>query len=209
MKIKVCGMKYPDNIEHLSLIPIDYMGFIFYPKSLRYIDKILPETILSQTKDILKVGVFVNEKIESLFNRIEKYKLDVIQLHGSEHPKYCSDLIKSFHNIKIIKAFNVSSPNDLHSTKEYNSVCDFFLFDTKSTQYGGSGKKFDWSLMDFYTGELPFFLSGGISIEDVDKIKEIKHPKLYGLDLNSKFELEPGRKNIELIKKFIEEINYE
>lgn len=209
MKIKVCGMKYPDNIEHLSLIPIDYMGFIFYPKSLRYIDKILPETILSQTKDILRVGVFVNEKIESLFNRIEKYKLDVIQLHGLEHPKYCSDLIKSFPNIKIIKAFNVLSPNDLHSTKEYNSVCDFFLFDTKSTQYGGSGKKFDWSLMDFYTGELPFFLSGGISIEDVDKIKEIKHPKLYGLDLNSKFELEPGRKNIELIKKFIEEINYE
>lgn len=209
MKIKVCGMKYPDNIEHLSLIPIDYMGFIFYPKSLRYIDKILPETILSQTKDILRVGVFVNEKIESLFNRIEKYKLDVIQLHGLEHPKYCSDLIKSFPNIKIIKAFNVSSPNDLHSTKEYNSVCDFFLFDTKSTQYGGSGKKFDWSLMDFYTGELPFFLSGGISMEDVGKIKEIKHPKLYGLDLNSKFELEPGRKNIELIKKFIEEINYE
>lgn len=209
MKIKVCGMKYPDNIEHLSLIPIDYMGFIFYPKSLRYIDKILPETILSQTKDILRVGVFVNEKIELIFSRIEKYKLDVIQLHGSEHPKYCSDLLRSFPNIKIIKAFSISSPNDLHSTKEYNSVCDFFLFDTKSTQYGGSGKKFDWSLMDFYTGELPFFLSGGISMEDVGKIKEIKHPKLYGLDLNSKFELEPGRKNIELIKEFIEEINYE
>ncbi|PQL92944.1 phosphoribosylanthranilate isomerase [Apibacter sp. wkB309] len=209
MKIKVCGMKYPDNIEHLSLIPIDYMGFIFYPKSLRYIDKILPETILSQTKDILRVGVFVNEKIELIFSRIEKYKLDVIQLHGSEHPKYCSDLLRSFPNIKIIKAFSISSPNDLHSTKEYNSVCDFFLFDTKSTQYGGSGKKFDWSLMDFYAGELPFFLSGGISMEDVGKIKEIKHPKLYGLDLNSKFEIEPGRKNIELIKEFIEEINYE
>lgn len=209
MKIKVCGMKYPDNIEHLSLVPIDYMGFIFYPKSLRYMDKILPETILLQTKDILRVGVFVNEKIELIFNRIEKYKLDVIQLHGSEHPKYCSDLLRSFPNIKIIKAFSISSPNDLHSTKEYNSVCDFFLFDTKSTQYGGSGKKFDWSLMDFYTGELPFFLSGGISMEDVGKIKEIKHPKLYGLDLNSKFELEPGRKNIELIKEFIEEINYE
>ncbi|WP_055425516.1 phosphoribosylanthranilate isomerase [Apibacter mensalis] len=206
MKIKVCGMKYPDNIEHLSLLPVDYMGFIFYPKSLRYIAEVLPNRIHSITKDILRVGVFVNENKESLFHTIEKYRLEAIQLHGNETQKFCLDLIKNFPGIKVIKAFSISSPNDFCITEEYEGICDFFLFDTKSPQYGGTGKKFDWSLIDFYEGKIPFFLSGGISMEDVKKIKEIKHPKLYGLDLNSKFEIKPGIKDVELIKEFIEKI---
>jgi phosphoribosylanthranilate isomerase len=206
MKIKVCGMKYPDNVKCLSSLPVDYMGFIFYPESLRYINELFPRQIKSIGKDILKVGVFVNEKKESLFHTIEKYKLEVIQLHGNETNKFCLDLIKSFPDVKIIKTFSISNYNDFHITKDYEGICDFFLFDTKSPQYGGTGKKFDWSLIDFYDGKIPFFLSGGISIEDVKKIKEMEHPKLYGIDINSKFEIEPGRKNVELIKKFIEEI---
>lgn len=206
MKIKVCGMKYPENIECLSLLPIDYMGFIFYPKSLRYVDDLLPKQIHLITKNILKVGVFVNEKKESLFHMIEKYKLELIQLHGNETYNFCLDLMKSFPGIKIIKAFSISNPNDFRVTKEYEGVCDFFLFDTKSPQYGGTGKKFDWSLIDLYEGEKPFFLSGGISMEDAKKINEIQHSKLYGLDLNSKFEIDAGIKNIELIKEFIEKI---
>lgn len=206
MKVKVCGMKHPDNIENLSLLPVDYMGFIFYPKSLRYVGELSPKLIHSSTTYMMKVGVFVNENQENLFNIVEKYDLNAIQLHGNETQMYCKNIVKNFPKINVIKAFSILGVNDLNLTKEYEEFCDFFLFDTKSQQYGGTGKKFDWSILNSYKGEKRFFLSGGISIEDVEKIKEIQHPKLYGLDINSNFEIEPGRKDIELVKQFIQQI---
>ncbi|MCT6868586.1 phosphoribosylanthranilate isomerase [Apibacter sp.] len=206
MKVKVCGMKHPDNIENLSLLPVDYMGFIFYPKSLRYVGELSPKLIHSSTTHMMKVGVFVNENQENLFNIVEKYDLNAIQLHGNETQMYCKNIVKNFPKINVIKAFSILGVNDLNLTKEYEEFCDFFLFDTKSQQYGGTGKKFDWSILNSYKGEKRFFLSGGISIEDVEKIKEIQHPKLYGLDINSNFEIEPGRKDIELVKQFIQQI---
>ena len=206
MKVKVCGMKHPDNIENLSLLPVDYMGFIFYPKSLRYVGELSPKLIHSSTTHMMKVGVFVNENQENLFNIVEKYDLNAIQLHGNETQMYCKNIVKNFPKIIVIKAFSILGVNDLNLTKEYEEFCDFFLFDTKSQQYGGTGKKFDWSILNSYKGEKRFFLSGGISIEDVEKIKEIQHPKLYGLDINSNFEIEPGRKDIELVKQFIQQI---
>ncbi|MGM5630134.1 phosphoribosylanthranilate isomerase [Apibacter raozihei] len=206
MKIKVCGMKNPQNIENISFLPIDFLGFIFYPKSPRYVENLNPEIMNLLSDDINKVGVFVNEQVGSLFHNIEKYSLDTVQLHGKESPEYCEDLLEVFPETAVIKAFSISDSSDIKHTEKYEEVCDFFLFDTKTSQHGGSGQKFDWSVLNSYKGEVPFFLSGGISIEDIENIKKIQHPQLYGLDLNSRFEIEPGLKNIELVNKFIQQI---
>lgn len=206
MKIKVCGMKNPNNIEELSSLSINYMGFIFYPKSPRYIAGLKPEILNILSDSTKRVGVFVNEKVASLFKTIEKYGLDAVQLHGNETPQYCEDLIETFPEITIIKALSISDIKDIEKTDEYEEVCDYFLFDTKTSQYGGSGQKFNWEILNSYKGNKPFFLSGGISIEDIDEIKNIQHPNLYGLDLNSKFESEPGLKDLYLVKKFIKKI---
>lgn len=206
MKIKVCGMKNPNNIEELSFLSINYMGFIFYPKSPRYIAGLKPEILNILSDSTKRVGVFVNEKIASLFKTIEKYGLDAVQLHGNETPQYCEDLIETFPEITIIKALSISDIMDIEKTDEYEEVCDYFLFDTKTSQYGGSGQKFNWEILNSYKGNKPFFLSGGISMEDIEEIKNIQHPNLYGLDLNSKFESEPGLKDLYLVKKFIKKI---
>lgn len=206
MKIKVCGMKNPNNIEELSSLSINYMGFIFYPKSPRYIAGLKPEILNILSDSTKRVGVFVNEKVASLFKTIEKYGLDAVQLHGNETPQYCEDLIETFPEITIIKALSISDIKDIEKTDEYEEVCDYFLFDTKTSQYGGSGQKFNWEILNSYKGNKPFFLSGGISMEDIEEIKNIQHPNLYGLDLNSKFESEPGLKDLYLLKKFIKKI---
>lgn len=206
MKIKVCGMKNPNNIEELSSLSINYMGFIFYPKSPRYIAGLKPEILNILSDSTKRVGVFVNEKVASLFKTIEKYGLDAVQLHGNETPQYCEDLIETFPEITIIKALSISDIKDIEKTDEYEEVCDYFLFDTKTSQYGGSGQKFNWEILNSYKGNKPFFLSGGISMEDIEEIKNIQHPNLYGLDLNSKFESEPGLKDLYLVKKFIKKI---
>lgn len=206
MKIKVCGMKNPNNIEELSSLSINYMGFIFYPKSPRYIAGLKPEILNILSNSTKRVGVFVNEKVASLFKTIEKYGLDAVQLHGNETPQYCEDLIETFPEITIIKALSISDIKDIEKTDEYEEVCDYFLFDTKTSQYGGSGQKFNWEILNSYKGNKPFFLSGGISMEDIEEIKNIQHSNLYGLDLNSKFESEPGLKDLYLVKKFIKKI---
>lgn len=206
MKIKVCGMKNPNNIEELSSLSINYMGFIFYPKSPRYIEGLKPEILNILSDSTKRVGVFVNEKVASLFKTIEKYGLDAVQLHGNETPQYCEDLIETFPEITIIKALSISDIKDIEKTDEYEEVCDYFLFDTKTSQYGGSGQKFNWEILNSYKENKPFFLSGGISMEDIEEIKNIQHPNLYGLDLNSKFESEPGLKDLYLVKKFIKKI---
>ena len=209
MKIKVCGMKNPENIWALAKLPIDYMGLIFYPKSPRYIQNLDSSVLNILPDNIYRVGVFVNENIESVLEQINKYKLSVVQLHGSESIEYCYAIKAEFPNLSLIKAFNISEEADFLSTKEYENACDFLLFDTKTSQHGGSGIKFDWSILNQYKGKLPFFLSGGISVEDVKAIKSISHPQLYALDLNSKFELEPGLKNIDLLEQFINQLKNE
>lgn len=209
MKIKVCGMKNPENIQALAQLPIDYMGLIFYPKSPRYIEN-LQSSLLDILPNIInRVGVFVNEEIESLLEQVDKYKLSAIQLHGSESLEYCSKVKSNYPDLIIIKAFNVSEPSDFIKTDQYASVCNYFLFDTKTQQHGGSGLKFNWTILNEYKGNTPFFLSGGISLEDVDTINKISHPQLYALDLNSKFELEPGLKNITLLEQFIKQLKNE
>ncbi|WP_165040171.1 phosphoribosylanthranilate isomerase [Dysgonomonas sp. ZJ709] len=208
MKIKVCGMKDPQNIEALGKLPVDFMGLIFYPKSPRYINDLDPQVLNVLPKTIERVGVFVNEDIEVVSKQIAKYNLNKVQLHGQESAEYCSQC-KSLSDVEVIKAFNVSEEKDFEQTKEYETVCDYFLFDTKTKHHGGSGLKFDWSILEAYKGETPFLLSGGISVEDVENIKSLSLPKLYALDLNSKFETEPGIKDIPLIEKFIKELRYE
>lgn len=216
MKIKVCGMKYPDNIEELIKLPINYIGFILYAKSPRYFldQDDLSDASLEQKKNLLstipphikKVGVVVNENPELVVSYIKKLGLDCIQLHGTEDNSFCKFIREESPETEIIKAISVSSISDLEKAKEYTKeYCNYLLFDTKTPQHGGSGQKFDWNILNAYDGDIPFLLSGGISIDDVDKIKEIKHPQLYGLDLNSKFEIEPGLKNIELLQQFIKQ----
>lgn len=218
MKIKVCGMKYPDNIQELGRLPIAYMGFILYPKSPRYIldQNGSIEVSLTEKRGILstipshikKVGVVVNDKPDLVASHIKNLGLNCIQLHGTEDNSFCDLIRQKSPKTEIIKAISVANISDLEKTKEYSKdSCDYFLFDTKTPQHGGSGKKFDWSILDAYNGDIPFLLSGGISIDDIERIKEIKHPQLYGLDLNSKFEIKPALKDIELLKQFIKQLN--
>lgn len=207
MKIKVCGMKYPENIQELNKLSIDYMGMIFYQESPRYIDnQELKAEGNIHSSNIKRVGVFVNSREAYIVEMIDKYKLDLIQLHGNESPDFCAELNKF---IPIIKAFSISEASDFEQTKAYEGLRGYFLFDTKTSQYGGSGKKFDWNILDAYDEDTPFFLSGGISAEDVKQIKAIKHPRLYGVDLNSKFETEPGLKDIQLLDQFIKQLRNE
>lgn len=203
MKIKVCGMKHPDNIQELSKLPIDFMGMIFYPKSPRYVDDLSESDLNVLPKNIDRVGVFVNSDVDFISEKIEKYSLDMIQLHGNESVEFCRQLNKT---IPVMKAFSIANSSDIEQADAYRGICRYFLFDTKTPHYGGSGQKFDWSVLDSYTGDTPFFLSGGISVQDAEEIKEIKHPLFLGVDLNSKFEIEPGLKNIELLDKFINNI---
>jgi phosphoribosylanthranilate isomerase len=217
MKIKVCGMKYPENIKRLTELPIDFIGLIMYRKSSRYLLEedaaISPdarrEALFSIPRQIAKVGVMVNEDPMNAFFYAKHLKLDYLQLHGNESPQDCELIKLAQPDLKIIKAFNVSAPEDFQQTKAYENICGYFLFDTKTPQYGGSGLKFNWEILNEYSGGTPFFLSGGISLEDVERIKEIQHPQLYAIDLNSKFETAPGLKDTELVEQFIKQLNDE
>lgn len=208
MKIKVCGIRYLDNIAELAELPVDMMGMIFYPQSSRYIGKLSsPEIdafIQYTTKNgIDRVGVFVNEDIETVLETVDKYALDWVQVHGDESPQYVRELNK---RIPVIRALSISGKEDIEKTNDYKGLFGYFLFDTKTGSYGGSGKKFDWSLLDLYNGTTPFLLSGGISADDADEILRIDHSKFYGVDLNSRFETEVGKKDIALLKKFIKKL---
>lgn len=195
-------MKYPDNINDLAQLPIDFMGMIFYEKSPRFAGDDLLET--SSTKK--RVGVFVDADITNITEKAERYKLDFIQLHGNESAELCGIVSK----IKpVIKAFSIARKEDFEKTKDYENICSFFLFDTKTPNYGGSGQKFDWEILNNYTGNTPFLLSGGISADDAKAIQAIDHPQFRGVDLNSRFETEPGLKDIQLLEKFIKELRYE
>ena len=200
--IKVCGMRDAENIREVEALGIDMMGFIFWPMSKRYVSEC--PTYLPKCK---RVGVFVDEAIEQVQRIAKDYALDIIQLHGSESPDYirqlgsvCGDTIVT------IKAFNIATKEDLTATIAYEGIVDYFLFDTKGQSVGGNGEKFDWSVLDAYDGETPFLLSGGISPDDAEQVKDYYHPKCIGIDLNSRFEIAPGLKDVEKLKKFLEKV---
>ena len=199
MKIKICGLKFESNILGLSKLEPDYMGFIFWEKSKRLVIGSTPN--LSQTK-IKKTGVFVNADFEKIRDKVRVHKLEAIQLHGLESPEFC-EKIKNL-GVEIIKAFSIDENFTFNILEKYELCSDYFLFDTKGKSPGGNGISFDWEILRNYKYEKKFFLSGGIGIESINAIKKIKNLSLplFCVDINSKFELNPGEKNIELIKSF-------
>ncbi|MEM1001756.1 MAG: phosphoribosylanthranilate isomerase [Bacteroidota bacterium] len=198
MKLKVCGMKYQENMESVAKLQPDFMGFIFYDKSSRYFQGNIP----SLPNTIKKVGVFVDAPISYVKSMINEHSLDMIQLHGNENPHYC----KEFDSIQIIKVFSIKDEFDFKILEPYESVCHYYLFDTKGQLPGGNGYVFDWSTLENYPSGKPYFLSGGIGLNELDSIEsflqrqESKH--CYAIDVNSKFELEPGLKKIDELEKF-------
>lgn len=210
MMIKVCGMRDIENINQLQELDIDFMGIIRYSKSKRFVDDSQKEKVTQQTMNKGTVGVYVNETFENILKDVIPLQLDVIQLHGDEDSAFAKALLEI--DIKIFKAFQITEDFDFNSLKEWEELAAqyvgklFFLFDTATPNYGGSGKKFNWSILDSYKGEVPFLLSGGISKDDVLIVKEFKHDMFLGVDLNSKFETAPGVKSIEEIKIFIEKL---
>ena len=200
MMIKVCGMRDADNIRAAEALGIDLMGFIFWPKSSRYVSE-KPAYLPTQCR---RVGVFVDATIDDIRQHVEDYALGVIQLHGKEAPAYLQALRSLYgDSIAIIKAFNIATAEDLQQTACYEGQADYFLFDTKAQQVGGNGTKFDWTVLDSYAGETPFLLSGGIGPEDAEQVRAFHHPWCIGMDLNSRFELAPGLKDIQQLKTFI------
>lgn len=201
MKLKVCGMKYQDNIQEVATLQPDYLGFIFYEQSARHFDAhCIPE--ISNT--IKKTGVFVDADLDFVIKKISKHNLKAVQLHGNEAPEYCKQLRGK--NIEIIKVFSIKNEFDFSILKSYDDIVDYFLFDTKGKLPGGNGYVFDWTILNNYPSTTPFFLSGGIGLSQIDDINKFQKSEAskycYALDVNSKFEIEPGLKNIEDLKKF-------
>ena len=201
--VKVCGMRNAENIRDVEALGIDMMGFIFYPKSSRYVSA-RPAYLPQKCK---RVGVFVNATIDDIRQHIADYSLDIVQLHGHES----TDSIRSLRSlcgdvISIIKAFNIATKEDLNATTPYAGLVDYFLFDTKGPSVGGNGEKFDWSVLEAYNGDTPFLLSGGIGPDDTGRILDYHHPKCIGIDLNSRFEIEPGIKDITKLKTFLNDV---
>ena len=198
MKLKVCGMRSLENIRNLAKINPEYMGFIFWKHSKRFVSNSTPDL----GEGIKKVGVFVNASSEYIKKCIKDHKLKAVQLHGNESPKKCDELKKI--DVEVIKAFAIKNKFDFSELENYESVCDYFLFDTEGLLPGGNGLHFDWTVLKNYTCEKPFFLSGGIGPDDslaIASIIKLNLP-LYAIDVNSKFEIEPGLKNIDIIKEF-------
>lgn len=204
-------MREAQNIREVARLGVDMMGFIFYPKSPRYVQQPIERS--KEDEKLERVGVFVNESIENILKKVREYDLNCIQLHGSESKDFCQELRTHF-NGRIFKAISVNTAEDVGKVREYsdnsnNSSIDLFLFDTKCKSMGGSGQQFDWSVLNVYDGKIPFMLSGGIGLDDVERVRTFHHPRCIGVDLNSKFEIEPGLKDVKRLKKFIERSHYE
>ena len=222
MVIKVCGMRDAQNIREVSQLGVDMIGMIFYPKSPRYVEMqsshagIIPDYVkedinIKSAKSPARVGVFVDDMVQNIVTRVVNYHLDYVQLHGNEPREMCENLRLTLDpdirpGIKIIKAISVSDASDIQKYKQYVGAVDLFLFDTKCKTVGGSGQQFDWQVLEQYDGEVPFLLSGGIGPEDASRLHAFHHPKCIGIDLNSRFEIEPGVKDVEKLKGFLNEI---
>ena len=194
-------MREPMNIEQVAQLGVDMMGFIFYPKSPRYVSQAVDRS--DSDRKVCRVGVFVNDSIPDMVDRILSFSLNAVQLHGGESREVCEQLREANGEIKIIKAISVSDAGDIQKYKEYVGAVDYFLFDTKCKTVGGSGQQFDWQVLDEYDGDVPFLLSGGIGPEDVSRVHSFHHPKCVGIDLNSRFEIESGVKDVEKLRKFL------
>jgi phosphoribosylanthranilate isomerase len=203
--IKICGMREPENVLDVAELKPDLIGFIFYPDSPRYAAEILdPEISAKFPPYIRKVGVFVDADFEEIIGTVRKYSLDIVQLHGDETPDDCRRLRET--GIQVIKAFYIEENKGFKFCTEFITCTNYFLFDTFTSKYGGSGHKFDWKKLDKYDLGHPFFLSGGIGPRDVNNLLEITNSTFYGIDLNSRFEIKPGLKDIETLKKFISDL---
>ena len=198
LKIKVCGMREVENINQLIALPIDYIGFIFYPKSTRYVESVSQQIIPNTIK---KVGVFVNSTKQDILEKIKEFELQVVQLHGDESPEFCQE-IKEL-NIATFKAFGIDDAFDWENVAAYEGRVDYFLFDTKSKSYGGTGQTFNWEKLKEYPYQTPYWLSGGISLENIKEAASFEDNRLFGLDLNSKFEIEPALKDINKLTQAI------
>ncbi len=207
MNIKVCGITSLKQLKQLDGLDIDYAGFIFYKDSPRYLgDKIARKDLKNADFDIKKVGVFVDPEMIDVLDAIDDYGLDAVQLHGNESPSMCEDLSSE---VEVIKAFKISSDKEVDIDKlvePYDAVCDFYLFDTGGGkgEFGGTGRQFDWSVLNKSRIEKPFFLSGGIGPDDAPRIKSFKHSDFFGIDINSRFEKAPGEKDMALLLKFLQ-----
>ena len=212
-------MRDARNIREVSQLGVDMIGMIFYPKSPRYVEMqsshagIIPDYAkedinIKSSKSPARVGVFVDDMVQNIVTRVVNYHLDYVQLHGNEPREMCENLRLTLDpdirpGIKIIKAISVSDASGIQKYKEYVGTVDLFLFDTKCKTVGGSGQQFDWQVLEQYDGEVPFLLSGGIGPEDASRLHAFHHPKCIGIDLNSRFEIEPGVKDVEKLKGFL------
>ena len=203
MRLKVCGMRELENISALSELDPNYIGFIFWSESSRFVNKKTPPL----DKKIIKTGVFVDATFDYILTKIKDHQLDAVQLHGQESCSYCK-VIKNY-GLKVIKSFSIKNTFDFNTLEDYENSCDYYLFDTKGKLPGGNGFTFDWKILNEYPSQKPFFLSGGIGVDNLNEIKKLVKTKLpiHAIDVNSKFETAPGNKNIELLKKFKKEID--
>lgn len=202
MNIKVCGLRDAENLKEVAALNPDFVGFIFYDQSPRFVgDALDVDVVRALPRSIRKVGVFVNASPESIIRNVKKYDLQYVQLHGSETPDFCKNL--KMRGINIIKAFRVDESFNFSMLNNYKNQCDFFLFDAKGDQPGGNGIAFDWSLLNKYDNDKPFFISGGIGLDNLADLEQIRHLKLYGIDVNSRVEVSPGVKDVEKIRELM------
>lgn len=195
-------MRDPENLQQLVRLGPDYIGFIFYGLSKRFVGDLDPELTKQLPTGIKSTGVFVDESLEQVVRLAQRYDLKALQLHGKESPKYCMLLKQQLPDIEIVKAFGVNDQFTFAVLDPYQDVVDYFLFDTQTADHGGSGKTFNWTLLQNYQLQVPYFLSGGIGIEELPMIKAIADPSLHAVDVNSRFETAPAMKNIELLTTF-------
>lgn len=208
MRVKVCGITQVEQLAMLPEVGATFGGLIFYPKSPRYVLRHMTTSQIKKENNTNKVGVFVNAAIEDVLQMVDECRLHMVQLHGDETARYCEKIADY---ISVVKAFRVSDTDNIGwRIKEYMDVCDMFMFDTEGAGYGGTGKKFNWDKLHNLAVGKPYFLSGGIEPADVNRLKEFEtRPEakaLFAIDINSRFEIMTGVKNLELIKKFIKEL---
>ncbi len=205
LKIKVCGMLNPANLEEVCSLAPDFIGYIFYRASKRYVgDQPDPALFSIPENRMQRVGVFVNEPLMPLKQIVESGWLDMVQLHGSETPEYCKALVNE--GVHVIKALDPDLLGNQEALKAYYGVAHYLLFDTPGEAYGGTGRKFNWDMLEGYSLPVPFLLSGGIGPEDGPAVRELDQLWFHGVDVNSRFELEPGIKNVKQLEGFIREI---
>ncbi|QJD77978.1 phosphoribosylanthranilate isomerase [Spirosoma rhododendri] len=202
MKLKVCGMRDADNLKEIAALNPDFIGFIFYDQSPRFVGDELDETMVrSLPKSIRKVGVFVNASPDYILRMVKKYDFQYVQLHGTETPEFCRSMRNR--GVNIIKAFRIDDSFNFSMLNNFKAQCDFFLFDAKGDQPGGNGVTFDWNILSRYDNEKPFFISGGIGLDNVDQVNLLKGFKLYGVDVNSQVETAPGVKDVAKVKEIL------